>query len=85
NSLARVEESGGPVDENELIINIRNLLTAKLAKIAATIDTKRAESSLLAAQGVIAQHYAGMTADKPIERFRLELLSAKGDLQYFLR
>jgi len=85
NSLARVEESGGPVDENELIINIRNLLTAKLAKIAATIDTKRAESNLLAAQGVIAQHYAGMTADKPIERFRLELLSAEGDLQYFLR
>lgn len=85
NSLARVEESGGPVGENELIINIRNLLTAKLAKIAATIDTKRAESILLAAQGVIAQHYAGMTADNPIERFRLELLSAKGDLQYFLR
>ncbi len=85
NSLARVAESGGPVGENELIINIRNLLTAKLAKIAATIDNKKAESDLLAAQGVIAQHYAGMTADKPIERFRLELLSAKGDLQYFLR
>ncbi|MGH8611956.1 MAG: TolC family protein [Gammaproteobacteria bacterium] len=85
NRLARVEETGGSVDENELIINIRNLLTAKLAKIAATIDNKRAESSLLAAQGVIAQHYAGMTADKPIERYRLELLSEKGDFQYFLR
>ncbi|MGH6635723.1 MAG: TolC family protein [Gammaproteobacteria bacterium] len=85
NRLARVEESGGSVAENELIINIRNLLTAKLAKIAATIDNKRAESNLLAAQGVIAQHYAGMTADKPIERYRLELLSEKGDFQYFLR
>ncbi|MGH8644890.1 MAG: TolC family protein [Gammaproteobacteria bacterium] len=85
NSLARVEESGGPINENELIINIRNLLTAKLAKIAATIDNKRAESRLLQAQGVIAQHYAAMTADRPIERYRLELLSEKGDLQYFLR
>jgi outer membrane protein TolC len=85
NSLAKVEEAGGPINENELIINIRNLLAAKLARIAATIDNKRAASNLLAAQGVIAEHYGGMTADDPIERYRLELLSEKGDFQYFLR
>jgi outer membrane protein TolC len=83
-SIARLSESE-VVNENELIINITNLLQAKLAKIAATIDNKRAESSLLAAQGVIATHYAGMVAGNPLERLRILQLSEKGDLQYFLR
>jgi len=52
-SIARLSESE-VVNENELIINITTLLQAKLAKIQATIDNKRAEASLLAAQGLIA-------------------------------
>jgi outer membrane protein TolC len=84
NSIARLSESE-LVNENELIINITNLLNAKLAKIAATIDNKRAESNLLRAQGVIATHYAGMVAGNPLERLRILQLSEKGDLQYFLR
>jgi outer membrane protein TolC len=83
-SIARLSESE-VVNENELIINITTLLQAKLAKIAATIDNKRAESSLLAAQGVIATHYAGMVAGNPLERLRIQQLTEKGDLQYFLR
>jgi len=84
NSIARLSESD-VVNENELIINITNLLNAKLAKIAATIDNKRAESNLLRAQGIIATHYAGMVAGNPLERWRIQQLSEKGDLQYFLR
>lgn len=41
------------MNENKLIIDIRNLLQAKLEKVAATIDNKRAESSLLATKGLI--------------------------------
>lgn len=84
NSIARLAESE-VVNENELIINIDNLLQAKLAKIAATIDNKKAEAELLQAQGVIATHYAGMVAGNPLERLRILQLSEKGDLQYFLR
>jgi outer membrane protein TolC len=84
NSIARLSESE-LVNENELIINITNLLQAKLAKIAATIDNKRAESNLLRAQGIIATHYAGMVAGNPLERLRIQQLTEKGDLQYFLR
>jgi outer membrane protein TolC len=84
NSIARLSESE-LVNENELIINITNLLQAKLAKIAATIDNKRAESNLLQAQGIIATHYAGMVAGNPLERLRIQQLTEKGDLQYFLR
>jgi outer membrane protein TolC len=83
-SIARLSESE-VVNENELIINITTLLQAKLAKIQATIDNKRAEASLLAAQGVIATHYAGMVAGNPLERLRIQQLTEKGDLQYFLR
>jgi len=83
-SIARLSESE-VVNENELIINITTLLQAKLAKIQATIDNKRAEASLLAAQGLIATHYAGMVAGNPLERLRIQQLTEKGDLQYFLR
>jgi outer membrane protein TolC len=85
NSIAEQAEVGGLVNEDELIINIRNLLDAKLTKIDATIDNKRAESNLLAAQGVISQHYAGMTAASPLDRVRLNMLMDKGGLEYFLR
>jgi outer membrane protein TolC len=84
NSIARLWESD-LVNVNELIINITNLLNAKLDKIRATIDNKRAESNLLQAQGIIATHYAGMVAGNPLERWRIRQLSEKGDLQYFLR
>lgn len=84
NSIARLSESE-LINVNELIINITNLLQAKLAKIAATIDNKRAESNLLQAQGIIATHYAGMVAGNPLERLRIQQLTEKGDLQYFLR
>lgn len=83
-SIARQAESGA-VNENELIINIGNLLNAKLGRIQAMIDSKRAETNLLAAQGIIATHYAGMTAGNGLERLRIRQLAEQGDLQYFLR
>jgi hypothetical protein len=34
---------------------------------------------------LIATHYAGMVAGNPLERLRIQQLTEKGDLQYFLR
>jgi outer membrane protein TolC len=84
-SLARVQEAGGSVNENELIITFGNLLQAKQENIDARIDNKQAEASLLAAQGTIAEHYAGVIAPSPFERYRLRRLAQRDDLEYFLK
>jgi outer membrane protein TolC len=85
NSVARRAEIGGDVNANEVLLNVRTLLTAKLARIAAAVDNKRAEAALLAAQGVIGPHYASVVAANPLERMRLDKLADQGGLKYFLR
>jgi outer membrane protein TolC len=84
NSLAN-RAAEGEINEFEVIINIQELLNAKRAKIAAIVDNKRAEANLLASQGLIARHYAGIIAPTALERHRLSILSKREDLQYFLR
>jgi outer membrane protein TolC len=84
NSLAN-RAAEGEINEFEVIINIQQLLNAKRAKIAAIVDNKRAEANLLASQGLIARHYAGIIAPTALERHRLSILSKREDLQYFLR
>jgi outer membrane protein TolC len=84
NSLAN-RAAEGEINEFEVIINIQQLLAAKRARIAAIVDNKRAEANLLAAQGLIARHYAGIIAPTALERHRLNILSKREDLQYFLR
>jgi outer membrane protein len=84
NSLAN-RAAEGEINEFEVIINIQELLGAKRAKIAAIVDNKRAEANLLASQGLIARHYAGIIAPTALERHRLNILSKREDLQYFLR
>lgn len=85
NSLARRQELGGDVNVNELLTQVQILLGAKLTKISATIDNKRAESNLLAAQGIISQHYGGMTARNALERQRISRLAEQEGFQYLLR
>jgi outer membrane protein TolC len=84
NSLAN-RAAEGEINEFEVIINIQELLNAKRARIAAIVDNKRAEANLLASQGLIARHYAGIIAPTALERHRLSILSKREDLQYFLR
>jgi outer membrane protein TolC len=84
NSLAN-RAAEGEINEFEVIINIQELLNAKRAKITAIVDNKRAEANLLASQGLIARHYAGIIAPTALERHRLNILSKREDLQYFLR
>ncbi len=84
NGLARRAEKGGDVNENELIITIRRLLSAKLARIAAAIDNKRGESRLLGAQGTLPRHFGGWTSRNAFERYRLKRLAEGGEFEYFL-
>lgn len=84
NSLARREEAGSEVNRNELILIIRRLLSAKLGSIAAVIDNKRAESALLAAQGLLPRHYAPWTSRNAFETHRLNQLATTGDVKHFL-
>lgn len=82
-SLERRHRLVGSVSENELIDAARRLLNARLSLIQARIDSKQAESALLAAQGIIAQALPEQTAASALEQRRLRQLAAAGYLQYF--
>ncbi|MGI9303827.1 MAG: TolC family protein [Gammaproteobacteria bacterium] len=84
-SLARQREGGGNVNVDELLFKIRDVLQARLSRVSAAIDNKRAEVSLLAAQGIIAKHYAATTARNGLERQRFALLSQQEGFEYLLR
>lgn len=84
-SLVRLRAVRSDINTNELIITLRRLLDAKFAVIAARIDRKRAESNLLAAQGLLAQHYPRWIARNGFERYRLERLAESAEFDYFLR
>jgi outer membrane protein TolC len=84
-SLVRLKDAGGDVNTNELIITTRRLLDARFARIAADIDRKRAESNLLAAQGLLAQLSPGWISRNRFERYRLQRLAKSADFDYFLK
>ncbi len=83
-SLARREEASADVNRNELILIVRRLLSARLAHINALIDNKRAESALLAAQGLLSRHYGPWTSHNAFESHRLEQLASSGLFQHLL-
>lgn len=83
-SLVRLKDAGGDVTTNELIITTRRLLDAQFARIAADIDRKRAESNLLAAQGLLARHAPGWLSRNGFERYRLQRLAESAGFDYFL-
>ena len=74
---------GERVSQVELNHNRRDILSARLALINAQIDVRRAQSRLLAAQGVIADRYPGMHAYNDFERHRVAMLGANKALKYF--
>lgn len=82
-SLERRQEGMGDVSDDELILLLRRLLTARLDHIAARLDHKQAEAGLLAAQGIIANDLTVRTAGTKLEKRRLSLLAAGGKLRYF--
>ncbi len=59
------------------------LLSADYTWIAARIEQQKAESLLLAAQGVLPQEYGGLTAPSELEGHRLSLLDRVGALVFF--
>lgn len=71
------------VSQVELNRNRRDVLSARLSLIAARIDVRRAQSRLLAAQGVIADRYPGMHAYNDFERYRIAMLGSNKALKYF--
>jgi outer membrane protein TolC len=74
---------GEAVSQVELNRNRRDLLAARLALISARIDVRRAESSLLAAQGTIAERYPAMHPYNDFDRHRLARLAAAGGMRFF--
>jgi len=74
---------GERVSQVELNRNRRDVLGAKQALINAQIDVQRANSRLLAAQGVIADRYPGMHAYNDFERHRVAMLGTNKALKYF--
>jgi outer membrane protein TolC len=74
---------GERVSQVELNRNRRDVLGAKQALINAQIDVQRANSRLLAAQGVIADRYPGMHAYNDFERHRVAMLGSNKALKYF--
>jgi|GEM_PF-1621042 len=74
---------GERVSQVELNRNRRDVLAGRQALINARIDVHRAQSRLLAAQGVIADRYPGKLAYNDFERHRVAMLGASKVLKYF--
>lgn len=73
----------GDIGEMELVIKSRTLLDARLAQVAARVAYKKAETQLLAAQGIVAEEMAKRLALNDFDRHRLLLLASTGATHYF--
>jgi len=71
------------VTEYEVVEQNKRLLTARLGRIQAQTDRKRAEAGVLAALGIIASTYAERSSQTEIDRHRLTLLEANRVLRHF--
>ncbi|MGH8611957.1 MAG: TolC family protein [Gammaproteobacteria bacterium] len=71
------------VTEYEVVEQNKRLLTARLGRIQAQTDRKRAEAGVLAALGIIASTYAKRSSQTEIDRHRLTLLEANRVLRHF--
>jgi outer membrane protein TolC len=81
--LERKLEIGADVTQEEIILTTRRLLDARLRRIAALVDNKIEESSLLRAQGILANEYGPRTQVSEFDGKRIELLSEGGLLDHF--
>ncbi|MBF0145972.1 MAG: TolC family protein [Magnetococcales bacterium] len=74
----------GDMSEMELSRQSRNVLSARLARVAAMIDNKKAETLLAAAQGTLAEGMIEQTAVSMFDRRRLALLADSGAIPHFV-
>lgn len=87
-SLASLENrriQGAGVNQNEILLTTRNLLSAELRGVAARIAVETAETGVLAAQGTLAADYGLHTAPTEADRNRIESMGEFGVLEYFTR
>ena len=82
--LLRKRKVGADTTELELIVNLRNLLTAKLGVIQAYIANRKAESRLLLASGIIANRYMERTSTSSIDVNRMKVLAQNRKLSFFI-
>lgn len=80
---AKQLHEAGRVTEFELTSKSRELLFADLSQVEASIEYKKAESRLLAAEGVLPFRYAEMTAPNSFERRRVKALESSQALRFF--
>jgi outer membrane protein TolC len=81
-SLVR-QLDAGLVGDDQIILALRNLISAEQTQIGARIDNREAETALLYAQGIIANALPGQIAVSALDRHRLTLLADAGYLKYF--
>ena len=73
----------GLVAEDQVIQASRSLLSARLNQLSAKVDNREAETTLLYAQGTIANVLPAQTAQSALDQRRLSLLADAGYLKYF--
>ena len=81
--LLRKRELGSGVKELEMIVTLRNLINARLATLSAQVAQKKADTALLAAQGILANQYAVKNARTEFDLYRTARLAEAKKLSYF--
>jgi outer membrane protein TolC len=78
-------ENAGKLDITmfELVSRSRDLLFADVARIAANIGFKKAETELLRAEGILPNVYPGLRSINAIDDVRLKGLASRRALRYF--
>lgn len=71
--------------EMELLDQLRRILDTRLARVSAMVANKKAESTLVAAQGILGEELPSQLAVNPFDRRRLALLASRGATPHFSR
>lgn len=82
--LVKQKNTGEGATELEMILNLRKLLSSKQQAIQATIDSRRAESQLLAATGTISNLYVDRTMQSNLDKMRIKALTLNKVLDFFV-
>ena len=81
--LSRKMAAGGQVTQHEIILTARDLLSARTGYIQALTSNKKAESALLASEGVLPSQFGERTAVSDFDRDRLRRLASAGVINLF--
>ncbi len=80
---AKQLHENGRMTEFELVSKSRDVLNADLSQVRASIEYKKSETQLLAAEGVLPYRYAEMAAPNSFERRRVRALESSQALHFF--